>query len=58
MDEFSDGTTAATAYVQGNKLYVANAGDTRVVISTKGRAVPLTIDHSPTLKYSTALLYS
>jgi len=50
MDEFSDGTTAATAYVQGNKLYVANAGDTRVVISNKRRAVPLTIDHTPTLK--------
>eukprot|EP01102_Stenamoeba_stenopodia_P007755 TRINITY_DN2184_c0_g1_i1.p1 TRINITY_DN2184_c0_g1~~TRINITY_DN2184_c0_g1_i1.p1 ORF type:complete len:1146 (-),score=229.32 TRINITY_DN2184_c0_g1_i1:276-3713(-) len=50
MDEFSDGTTAATAYIQGNKLFVANAGDTRIVISKRGQAVPLTIDHTPTLK--------
>lgn len=41
------GCTAVMAVLRGNKLYVANAGDSRCVLSRKGRAVPLSADHKP-----------
>ncbi|XP_010533986.1 PREDICTED: probable protein phosphatase 2C 11 [Tarenaya hassleriana] len=41
------GSTASTALLLGNKLIVANVGDSRVVASRSGSAVPLSIDHKP-----------
>lgn len=42
-----DGSTASTAVLVGNHLYVANVGDSRTVISKAGRAIPLSEDHKP-----------
>jgi serine/threonine protein phosphatase PrpC len=43
------GTTAATFYIMAERFLAANAGDTRIVIGTKGGASQLTIDHKPNL---------
>ncbi|KAI5347178.1 hypothetical protein L3X38_015057 [Prunus dulcis] len=42
-----DGSTASTAVLVGNHLYVANVGDSRTIISKAGRAIPLSEDHKP-----------
>ncbi|KAL5568328.1 hypothetical protein UlMin_024903 [Ulmus minor] len=42
-----DGSTASTAVLVGNHLYVANVGDSRTVISKNGEAIPLSEDHKP-----------
>lgn len=42
------GCTAVCALVLGNHLVVANAGDSRCVLSRKGHEVALTEDHKPT----------
>ncbi|KAF5197759.1 phosphatase 2C [Thalictrum thalictroides] len=42
-----DGSTASTAVLVGNQLYVANVGDSRAVISKEGLAIPLSDDHKP-----------
>lgn len=42
-----DGSTASTAVLVGNHLYVANVGDSRTVISKSGKAIPLSDDHKP-----------
>jgi protein phosphatase 1G len=44
----SAGCTAVAALVRGAELVVANAGDSRAVLSRRGVAVPLTRDHKPT----------
>jgi len=43
------GCTAVAALITGDgKIYVANAGDSRSVISVKGEVKPLSFDHKPT----------
>jgi len=41
------GCTAVVALLRGNNLYVANAGDSRCVVSRNGKAVEMSIDHKP-----------
>lgn len=42
-----DGCTAVTAVLVGQKLIVANVGDSRAVLSRGGKAYPLSVDHKP-----------
>lgn len=42
-----DGSTASTAVLVGNHLYVGNVGDSRAVISKAGKAIALSDDHKP-----------
>ena len=42
------GCTAVCAMVLGNQLIVANAGDSRCILSRDGQAIALTDDHKPT----------
>ncbi|XP_028081614.1 probable protein phosphatase 2C 60 isoform X3 [Camellia sinensis] len=44
------GSTACVAIIRNNQLLVANAGDSRCVISRKGQAYNLTRDHKPNLE--------
>lgn len=41
------GSTASTAVILGDRLLVANVGDSRVVACRDGSAIPLSIDHKP-----------
>ncbi|KAL4559177.1 hypothetical protein LXL04_031311 [Taraxacum kok-saghyz] len=41
------GSTASTAVMIGNRILVANVGDSRVVASRAGSAIPLSNDHKP-----------
>ena len=44
----SSGTTACVAFIEENILYVANAGDSRCVVSRSGKAMDMSVDHNPT----------
>lgn len=46
-DSSGAGTTALAALIWGEQLFVANAGDSRAVLSRRGRAIELTRDHKP-----------
>jgi len=41
------GCTAVLALVAGNKLFVANAGDSRCVVCRDGKALEMSLDHKP-----------
>lgn len=42
------GSTAVTAIlINGQKLWVANVGDSRAVLSKRGQAIQMSIDHEP-----------
>ncbi|KAL4640865.1 protein phosphatase 1G-like [Arapaima gigas] len=41
------GTTAVVSLIRGKHLIVANAGDSRCVVSEKGKAVDMSYDHKP-----------
>lgn len=41
------GCTATTALITKDKIFVANAGDSRTVLGVKGVAKPLSFDHKP-----------
>ncbi|KAG2129103.1 phosphatase 2C-like domain-containing protein [Suillus clintonianus] len=50
-DYGSTGCTAVAALItDDNKIYVANAGDCRAVLSVKGIARPLSFDHKPVME--------
>ncbi|KAG9157541.1 hypothetical protein Leryth_023965 [Lithospermum erythrorhizon] len=43
----TSGSTACVAIIRHNQLIVANAGDSRCVLSRKGHAYPMSEDHKP-----------
>ena len=43
----SVGCTANVSLLVGKKLYVANAGDSRAVLSRNGETIELSFDHKP-----------
>ncbi|CAN0039927.1 unnamed protein product [Ectocarpus sp. 12 AP-2014] len=42
-----EGSTAVTAFVRGRRLVVGNVGDSRAVLCSGGRALPMSSDHKP-----------
>jgi serine/threonine protein phosphatase PrpC len=44
---YSTGCTACVALLTPNMLFVANAGDSRCVISVSGRTKEMSFDHKP-----------
>lgn len=54
----SSGCTAVVAVLQGSRLYVANAGDSRCVLARQGTAIAMSIDHKPELADELARIQS
>jgi len=52
LEEFecNSGCTAVVSVVKRNKIYIANAGDSRAVLARQGQAIQLTTDHKPELE--------
>jgi protein phosphatase 2C family protein 2/3 len=46
-EEEVSGCTACVGLLNGETIYIANAGDSRSVLGVKGRAKPLSFDHKP-----------
>ena len=45
------GCTAVITYITGDGVvFCGNAGDSRAVLSSEGKAIPLSFDHKPTLE--------
>ena len=51
------GCTATVCLIHENKVYFANAGDSRIVISKNGVAIPMTVDHKPDLEEEKNRIY-
>ena len=47
MRHDSSGATAVVVYIKGNKVYCANAGDSRAILSAGGEVFELSHDHKP-----------
>lgn len=47
---WASGSTAVVALLKDNKIYVANAGDSRCIISKNGEVFEMSIDHKPNNK--------
>lgn len=45
-----DGCTAVVAVLLGQRLLVANVGDSRAVLARGGKAVPMSVDHKPNMR--------
>ena len=43
------GSTAVVMLEHGDKIYVANVGDSRAIMNVNEKAVPITVDHKPNL---------
>ena len=41
------GTTACVVLITKDNIYCANSGDSRAVLMSKGKAIPLSFDHKP-----------
>jgi serine/threonine protein phosphatase PrpC len=44
------GCTACACLIHDGRMYFANAGDSRAVLSQKGKAYPMSFDHKPELE--------
>jgi len=44
----SSGAAVVVVFIRGNRVYCANAGDSRAMICVKGKQVELSFDHKPT----------
>ena len=56
---FEVGCTACTIFIANNKIYCANAGDSRAVMSLKdGKTVPLSEDHKPEAEKEKERIYA
>jgi protein phosphatase 1G len=51
------GCTACTCVIDDNKMYFANAGDSRVVLCRNGVAYPMSNDHKPELDSEKTRIY-
>lgn len=53
----SKGCTANVVLIKGNEIYCANAGDSRCVIASEGKAENLSEDHKPDNEIEKARIY-
>ena len=51
------GCTACVCIIEGDKIYCANAGDSRAVLCKNGVAYPLSMDHKPELESEKNRIY-